>query len=210
MAVNKIAIVGCGPGALACVTGEARDAIARADVLVGTEHLLKLFPESHAARIVVHGSVDAAVRAVIAHRDAAVAVLVTGDPGIASIARGVVAHFGPESCRLIPGISSIQVAFARLGLDWMDARIVSAHNATPSFDYSDLARESKIAVLSGSANAGAWAAGLADYLGTRWRLYVAQDLTLESECVREVSVTDLRDGGFSARSVLILVRSEQK
>ena len=36
-----------------------------------------------------------------------IAVLVTGDPGIFSLARLVIERFGREQCRVIPGISSI-------------------------------------------------------------------------------------------------------
>jgi cobalt-precorrin-7 (C5)-methyltransferase len=208
MAMNEIVIAGCGPGAPACVTAEARDAILRAGVLVGAQRLLDLFPESRALRIAVQGNVEATIRAVAAHRAAGVAVLVTGDPGIASLASGVIAHFGRNACRVVAGISSIQVAFARLGLDWLDARIVSAHGAEPAVGYRELADANKIAVLAGSANASAWIAGLAEYLGDAWRLFLAQDLTLPGESVREIAFAGLRRDPVPARSVLVFVRKE--
>ena len=60
-----------------------------------------------------------------------VAVLVSGDPGLYSLAQNVVRRFGREHCEVVPAVSSVQVAFARLGLDWADARILSAHGRTP-------------------------------------------------------------------------------
>jgi cobalt-precorrin-7 (C5)-methyltransferase len=201
-----IAIVGCGPGAPAYVTGEARDAVMKAGVLIGAQRLLDLFPESRALRIAIQGNVDAAIQAVTANRNGAIAVLVTGDPGIASLARGLLAHFGRNACRVIPGISSVQVAFARLGIDWTDARIVSAHGAEPEVEFDRLATENKIAVLAGSANASRWAASLAEHLGSAWQFFLAHDLTLPDESVREISPAELRSNAMPARSVLMLVR----
>lgn len=207
MEMNRIALIGCGPGAASYVTGEARTAVMAADALIGAQRLLDLFPESRAQRIVVRGSIEATIEAVARHRDAGAAVLVTGDPGIASLARGVIAHFGRDACRIIAGVSSVQVAFACLGVDWTDARIVSAHGAAPTIEFSSLAAECKIAILAGSGLAVAWAADLAEYLGTGWRLFLAGNLTLPEECVREIVPYELRAGTLPSLSVLVFLRS---
>jgi len=45
-----------------------------------------------------------------------IAVLVTGDPGLFSLAKPVIERFGRTRCRVIPGVSSVQTAFARIGV----------------------------------------------------------------------------------------------
>lgn len=204
----KIVIVGCGPGSAACVSPEARGAAFQADVLVGAPRLLDLFRESSAERIDVRGNIPATVEAVARNRSRRVAVLVTGDPGIASLAISVVKHFGRDACRVIPGLSSVQVAFARLGLDWIDARIVSAHGDTPDVEISTLGRERKIAILVGSKGAPSWAAGVAEHLGATWQLFVAENLTLEDERVYRTTPEELRTGAFPPLSILLFVRSD--
>ena len=79
-----------------------------------------------------------------------VTVLVSGDPGFFSLAKLVLRRFGRENCRIVPGISSVHVAFSRICLDWADAKIISAHVSDPdqAIDQS-VAKESKIAVLLG-------------------------------------------------------------
>ncbi len=207
MTAPQIAIVGCGPGAASYVTGEAHTAVAAAGALIGAQRLLDLFPESRAQRIVVRGSVEATIQAVVQHRNTRVAVLVTGDPGIASLAQGVIAYFGRDACRVIAGVSSVQVAFARLGVDWVDARIVSAHSAEPAIGFSGLAPESKIAILAGSRRSASWAADLAESLGMGWRFFLAANLTLPDECVHEIFPSDLRADPIPALSVLVFLRS---
>ena len=74
-------------------------------------------------------------------------MLVGGDPGLYSLAQRVVRRFGREQCEVVPAVSSVQVAFSRLGIDWADARILSAHGRTPDATAADLQRIDKIAVL---------------------------------------------------------------
>ncbi len=90
-----ITIVGCGPGSPDYVTPAAIKAIAQADVLVGAQRLLDLFPEHRGERILV----DTEIGAVLDRVDEApaskkIAVLVTGDPGLFSLSKRVIERFG--------------------------------------------------------------------------------------------------------------------
>ena len=138
MAMNppNLSIVGCGPGSALYVTEAARRAVAGADVLAGGKRLMELFPDCHAERILVDADIPAVLEQIAARRAAGrkIAVLVSGDPGLHSLAQNVIRHFGREHCEVVPAVSSVQVAFARLGIDWADARIVSAHGRIPEID----------------------------------------------------------------------------
>lgn len=200
--------MGCGPGAASYVTPEARGAAIQADVLVGAPRLLDLFRESSAERIDVRGNVSATLEAVARNRGRRIVVLVSGDPGVASLAAPVLKHFGRDACRVIPGVSSVQVAFARLGLDWLDARILSAHETTPDVEVSALGRERKIAVLAGSSSASRWVADAAEHLGTAWQVFTAENLTLEDERVYKTAPDALRESRFPPLTIFVLVRSD--
>ncbi len=63
----------------------------------------------------------------IAAEPATVAVLASGDPGFFGIVRALAARFGPATLDVRPAPSSVSLAFARLGLPWDDALVVSAH-----------------------------------------------------------------------------------
>jgi precorrin-6y C5,15-methyltransferase (decarboxylating) CbiE subunit len=206
MAVNKIAIVGCGPGSRGCVTLEALAEVESAETIIGTAHLLELFPEIKAERIVTSGYRQGTIDALQQHEGKRVALLVTGDPGLASLSSAVIEHFGLSSCRVLPGISSVQAAYARVGLSWEGARIVSAHATQPTYDASTLANENSIAVLTGNAASLQWIASLARTLGEKWRFVVAQDLTLSSERVFECGVDELEKLPVPLRAVVLLLR----
>jgi cobalt-precorrin-7 (C5)-methyltransferase len=205
---KSIVIVGCGPGGEACLTAGARRAVAGADVLVGAGRLLELFPDHPGERLPLGADIEKVLEEIAGRLSRGkVAVLVTGDPGLCSLARPVLRRFGRESCTVIPGISSLQVAFARLGLDWMDARIVDAHGREPDIDPVLLARESKIAVLAGRPEALRWIAGFIKGAGVRYAIYVCEDLTLAGEKVREVKERDLETLEISSRSIVLLIKA---
>ena len=203
---ERITIIGCGPGAPECVTPEARAACAGADVLVGAARALALFPECGGRRVVMQGDSRAVLEAVAAlDPGQRVAVLVTGDPGIASLGTLAIRRFGRAACRVVPGIGSAQVAFARLGLDWTGARILSAHHAPPE---AAVAGEKVIAVLAGGKGSFGWIADLLEGCGAGYAAIACEDLTLPSERVSRVDLAQLRSGGFSQRTVVVIAKEE--
>ena len=210
MALNpgKIVIVGCGPGSPGYLMDAARQAVAGAEVLAGSRRLLELFPEHPGRRIVTSTDLDALLESVAEQQAVgrSVAVLVSGDPGLFSLAAKVVRRFGRELCEVIPGVSSVQVAFARLGLDWAEARIVSAHGRMPQVVAEDLGRHDKIAILAGTAAALCWAAQATGGLQTSHEAYLCENLTLPDECVRPVTAEELAAADASSLSIILLIR----
>ena len=204
---HTIFIVGCGPGGADYVSPAAAQAVAGACTVLGSERLLRLFPETTRRQVVLPPAVDAAIQMMETHRSAGpTAVLVSGDPGMFSLAKPIIAHFGPKHCSVIPGISSLQIAYARLGLDWSDARIVSAHGRTPEVTSAELSHSQSIAIFGGTPEAAAWVSRIAAELSASHRLFVCEDLTLPTEKVYEANPIELRASELSSLVILILVR----
>jgi cobalt-precorrin-7 (C5)-methyltransferase len=208
---KKIVIIGCGPGAPEYITPAARAAAAGADVLIVSKRLQDLFPEIPAERIDSGTDVEETLAIIAGRRNAGqqVVLLATGDPGIFSLAQPVVRHFGRQNCKVIPGISSIQVAFARLGLSWQDARIVSAHSSDPDLTAADLAGSPKVAILGGRPGALRWTAGLIPRLGEDRRVFLCEDLTLPGETIRELAPQELTTLPVSTRAIILIIREDQ-
>ncbi len=207
VAQQKIVIVGCGPGGPEYVTPAARDAVSVVEVVLGSERLLALFPESASRGRALPAHVEPAISTIEECRDQRrLAVLVSGDPGLFSLAKAIVEHFGHENCEVIPGVSSVQVAFARLGLPWTDARIVSAHGKMPNVSAEELAPCDKIAILGGTRQAIEWVAAIATDLRATHSLFLCENLTHEDERVVEVEPDAL---AASSLSIMVLLRKGQ-
>jgi cobalt-precorrin-7 (C5)-methyltransferase len=208
--VKKIIIVGCGPGAESYITPAAITAARKADVLIVSERLKDLFPEVAAERIDSGVDIEGTLEAIATRRDAGlqVVLLATGDPGIASLAQPVIRRFGRENCEVIPGISSVQVAFARLGLDWREVRIVTAHSRDPEESAADLRPAGKIAILGGRDGSLRWAAGLIPELGEGRRVFLCEELTMGGEKIREVRAEELTTLPVSSRAIILVIQGE--
>ncbi len=163
-------------------------------------------PENRGERILV----DTEIGAVLDRVDEApaskkIAVLVTGDPGLFSLSKRVIERFGRSRCRVVPGISSVQAAFALLGLDWADARVIRAHKDDPDLDPS-LAGVSKIAILCGRKGSLQWIRERLNHLLREdRRIFVLENLTLENERIREVRYEDLTTMDVAPRTIVIIV-----
>lgn len=201
-----LTIIGCGPGGPDYVTAQARDAVSAARVLIGSRRLLNLF-DPDAPAIPCPARSAEAIGLIEKHlAEGPVTVLVTGDPGLCSLATPLVKHFGADRCQLIPGISSVQVAFARLGLDWRDAKIISSHADLPADSFQELTAFGTIAVLGGGSRSVEWIQSFCNALGTGYSLHLCENLTLESESIRRITPDGLMSIQPQSLSIYVVTK----
>ena len=111
----------------------------------GWQHLETLGVERGRA-VVLRGDLSEAL-ARIEGTEGPVVVLASGDPGFFGIVRLLGGQFGRENLRVLPGLSSVALAFARAGLSWDDAVTVSAHGRNPRRAVNVCRAHPKVAVL---------------------------------------------------------------
>jgi len=208
---KPLVIVGCGPGAADYMTEAGRNALAEAEAWAGAPHLLNLYAPEGRARIPIASDIEGALAAIAVYlgEGKRVAVLVSGDPGLCSLATPVIRRFGRAACEVIPGISSVQLAFARLGLDWLDARILSAHQSLPEVTPEELEACRCLAILCGHHQAREWVSGLSAAFTSDRRWIVCQDLSLPTEQIREVSGEAIKRMTLSSRTIILMLREEE-
>jgi precorrin-6Y C5,15-methyltransferase (decarboxylating) len=156
----------------------AAEAVAGASLLVGGRRHLAVadwFLEEPASAtgpdVVVMGPLRPALDALAAHDGDAV-VLASGDPGFFGIVR-VLRERGLD-CVVLPAVSSVALAFARAGLPWDDAVVVSAHGRELHAAVNVCRAYPKVAVLTGPGQGPAEIG--AALTGWPRRLLVAEDL----------------------------------
>jgi cobalt-precorrin-7 (C5)-methyltransferase len=208
---NIITIVGCGPGSPDYITPAANNAVANATVLVGAQRLLDLFPASKADQIAVTGHIEDALDEIqLAIDTQSVTVLVSGDPGLFSLAKTVIKRFGISRCKVIPAVSSVQTAFARIGLDWHDAKIISGHYKLAEIEKLNLQTQSKIAILAGHKDIKPWLSQLVNELEFDPEIFICENLTLEDETVRNINPSQIDKIEFSSRTIVLVIDKERK
>jgi precorrin-6Y C5,15-methyltransferase (decarboxylating) len=168
--------------------GGAGPALAGARLVVGAaRHLAAAaVPDAAASReTVVLGPLEPALRRIRAAVRAGdrVVVLASGDPGFFGIVRRLRAEGLPV--RVLPAVSSVAAAFARAGLPWDGAAVVTAHGRELRPALNACRALPAVAVLTEpGAGAAELGAGLA---GWPRRMVVVERLGGDDERCREVT-----------------------
>jgi cobalt-precorrin-7 (C5)-methyltransferase len=204
----SIVIVGCGPGSPDYLTPAARKAVEQAEVLVGASRLLELFPGHRGEKIAVGADIEKVLGEIDSRSGRRIVVLVTGDPGLCSLAAPILKRFGRTRCEVIPGVSSVQAAFAAIGMDWLDARIIDAHGENPKIKPASLTKEGKIAVFAGRKEAIDWMTEMVHAIGKGRRIYLCENLTLDDERVRQIEPSDLEKVETGSRTIVLIIKEE--
>ncbi|MBI5437948.1 MAG: precorrin-6y C5,15-methyltransferase (decarboxylating) subunit CbiE [Nitrosomonadales bacterium] len=205
----------------------ARMKLATASCVIGAGRTLELVAPHLAAQAKRH-DMDGALLRVPEWITAAlsegqqVAVLATGDPLCHGIASLLLDKIGAASIEILPAISTVQLAFARLGRPWQQAQIISVHGkdagewatgATPQHGLYALVRavaeHDLFAVFTSPENGperiarALLAAGYGDDL----RLSVAARLLLPDEEVSaNLSLSDAAACKFATPNIVVIER----
>jgi precorrin-6Y C5,15-methyltransferase (decarboxylating) len=176
----------------------AETALATATLVAGARRHLTVAPPR--ARTMVLGELAPALDTLAAHEGDAV-VLASGDPGFFGIVRAL--RERGLKFTVLPAVSSVAMAFARAGLTWDDAAVVSAHGRDPRAALNVCRAHPKVAVLTGPgcgpAEIGAALAG--------WdrRLVVAEHLGKEEEQLSECSPAEAAQRTWEDPNVVLVL-----
>ncbi|MGX5186434.1 precorrin-6y C5,15-methyltransferase (decarboxylating) subunit CbiE [Streptomyces avermitilis] len=202
-----ITVVGTGTGAP--LSGDAARALAGAGLVVGGRRHLAAAALPDGAERIVLGPLAPALDAIEAalEKQRRVVVLASGDPGFFGIVRALAERFGAERLDVRPGVSSVATAFARLGLPWDDAVVVSAHGRDLRTALNVCRSRPKVAVLTGpGAGPAELGAALAHGFGARVLVVASALGDPEHERVERVTPAEAaaRDWGTAVSVVLCL------
>ncbi|MFQ5963604.1 MAG: precorrin-6y C5,15-methyltransferase (decarboxylating) subunit CbiE [Candidatus Scalinduaceae bacterium] len=207
--VNKIKIVGCGPGSKKYMTGYAVHLIKDADSIIGSKRLLSLFPDVEADKYTLTKNYKLLIKQIVSlSRHNNVVVLVSGDPGFYSYAKLIIDKVGIDNCEVIPGISSVQLAFASIGKTWNDAYFLSMHGRRNVLSklMQKVKEHKKVAVLTDKSNNlklianGLLNEGLSDR-----KIFLCENLSLNKQRIREFKATSIQKARVSGLNIIIIL-----
>ncbi len=207
MAAEKVQIVGIGDDGVEGMTAQARRLVESADVLVGPESCAALVPEPLRERLVAAASLEELVERIEAAGAKRVVVLASGDPLFYGTARYVCSKLGKERFEVVPHVSSMQLAFARVKESWEDAFLANLSGQSIE-RVIDRVRSSETAGLFTSEQwpAPAVARALLDEGIDAFQAYVCENLGSPDERVTQGSLADIAKDSFASPNVMILVR----
>ena len=199
--MKTVTVVGMGLSA-ATITPEARDAIDGAQMLLGAPRLLAMCAAEGKRTHSCYLAED--VAAVVGREDAVrFAVLVSGDVGFYSAAAGLGAALKNCELRYVPGISTVSAFFARLGMPWQDAALLSAHGRDANI--VDAVRRNRLTFCLTGGNVPALGGALAGAGLGGIPAHVGENLGGQGERVYSTTAGGLREGAFPPLTALLFV-----
>lgn len=207
MATNeKIHVIGIGDDGLDGVTAAARRQIEQAALLVGSERTLSLIPASKAVRVVLGANLDAVVDRLAAHSGSAV-VLVSGDPLFYGISRFLAERIGKQRFEVVPHVSSMQLAFARVKESWDEAYLTDVANHALDTVLERIRSAEKVGLFTSEASPPRKVAAELLRKGIDYfTVYVCENLGSPDERVTQGELKELATQDFAPLNVMILVR----
>lgn len=225
--IKPVYIIGVLDNGAAGLCPEALQRIRRADVLIGGQRTLLLLKNEMAQSVQQHDVAEGLSKCQQWIKQAQadnlnVVVLATGDPMCHGIGSYLIKQLGHDFCQIIPNVSTLQLAFARLGLAWQTAAICSVHSkdagewhveAGPEhglYPVLEAVRNNDlVAMFTSPKNSPDRIARLliTAGLGDVFKLSVAEALLTDNEKLfRDLSLNDAAQQKFANPNVVILQR----
>jgi precorrin-6Y C5,15-methyltransferase (decarboxylating) len=204
----KTYIIGIGSDGLTGLTSRARDLLTSADLLLGSDHALDLVREVTAERYRIGPDLQEVVRTLETNFGRKrMVVVASGDPLFYGVARYLCDRLGKDRFEVLPHVSSMQLAFARIKESWEEAYLTNLATH-PLATVLDRIRVAETVGLFTSEQEDPPA--IARELLTRgldyFRAYVCENLGAPDERVTQGDLADIKDMEFAPLNVMILKR----
>ena len=133
--LNKINVVGLGPGNIRYLSTAGIDYIKEAEVIVGSIRQLSDLKTiiSEKQEIYILGKLTELITYLKENIERRITIIVSGDTGYYSLVPYLSKNLSKDILNIIPNISSYQYLFSKIGENWQNFRLASVHGR--EFDY---------------------------------------------------------------------------
>lgn len=178
---KEISLVGIGMGSPALMTLEARQALDKAELVIGARRMVEAAALEEQDVCIEYDS-EKISRYIEEHPEyEKIAVVLSGDVGFYSGARKLLERLSGYDVRMICGISSLVYFMGKIGKSWDDAFITSAHGRKANLVAAIRTHEKVFSILGSSDGVSVLAKKLKEYNMGHVRLFVGEQLSYAQE-----------------------------
>ena len=202
----KTTIVGIGPGDPAFLIPAAKEAIDRAEVLIGGKRNLEDCGVGERECIIIDKNLTKVVEFIAANdgkKD--ITVLASGDTGLFSIGSYLRKVLPDVDFTVLPGISSLQYLMAKMDLKWNELKIVTLHGHDDLNIANIVARNKTTAFFTGGKNTpNTVAEALRSPLFDHVVLTVGENLSYENDRIVSGAAAEIAAESFMDLTIVIV------
>ena len=207
---KQITIIGCGPGAPDLITIRGKEAIEKADLVIGSKRLINDFIKKASLKtLILENNYKEILEQAgqLYKQNKKLIFLVSGDPLFYSFGKSVLDKFGQDNCEVIPGISSVQYAFSRLKESWKEYRTFTLHG-TNDIEIQKIFDENDkfVLLLDPGNNLKMIKSKLNSKSVSNCKFNVVSNLSLPSQRILDIKFEDFDKVEEESLSILIVTR----
>lgn len=204
---EKIYIIGMGDDGLKSITRQAQDIIRDAEVLVGAESTLRFVPADDRERYVVGKDLEELVEHLAARAGRKIVVLASGDPLFYGVARYLCNRLGKQRFEVLPHVSSMQLAFARVKESWEEAYLTNLATRPIELVAERIRVSEKVGLFTSEEYPPkAVARALLDRGIDYFWCYICENLGSPDERVTQAELSEVAGMDFASLNCMVLVR----
>jgi precorrin-6Y C5,15-methyltransferase (decarboxylating) len=204
---EKVYIIGIGDDGFEGLTNTAQQLINSADLLIGSKHATEMVPNQDAERYHVGGDLDEVIDKIHSTRDQKTVLLASGDPLFYGVARYLWNKLGKDQFEVVPHVSSMQLAFARVKETWEEAFLTNLATRTIENVIEQIRIAEKVGLFTTeSSPPNEVASHLLDRGIDYFSGYVCENLGSPDELVTQGRLSELAAMEFGPLHCMILVR----
>ena len=209
---SKLVILGIGDDGIGGLTEAARRVVLEADLILGSPSKLRLLNDVAARKVPLEADMGAAVRQVKEALGSKRPVLVSsGDPLFYGVARYLCDRLGKDQFEVVPHVSSMQLAFARIKESWDDAYLTSLAGRPLEAVIDRIRTAEKVGLFpSDEYPPSRVARDLVERGIDYFRAFVCENLGSPDERVTQAELADLASTEFNPLNVMILIRKPNR
>ena len=205
-----IYIIGIGINGKDDLSDKALKIIESSDILFGGERHLSCFPDFKGERFAIKSNLKDVVQHIKDNKNKRITVLASGDPGFYGIADYLTKNLGNDDIEIIPNISSMQWAFAKIKETWHDAEIVSSHGRGIENIIEAARHNNKIGIFTSSGDEPKKIAeALIKSNLNNFIAYMCEDIGSTEEKIESYPLNKVASKSFSPLNIMILTKVAQ-
>ena len=204
---EKIHIIGIGDDGADGITSRAKTLIDEAQLLIGPPFILKLFDGQSSECWDAGDDIEALANRLNSAEHQKVVILTAGDPLFYGTARYLCDRLGKDRFEVLPHVSTMQLAFARVKETWNEAYLTNLATHSLTHVISKIRNAERVGVFTAShATPADLANALLDAGIDYFTAYVCENLGAPDERVTSGELSEFTEVKFGELNVMILVR----
>ncbi len=212
---KRIALIGIGDDGRKSLSKPALERIVSCELLAGGKRHLSFFDDlpDDVIRVCIDKKLKEAIAKIRSSSALSIVVLVSGDPFFFGLGEYLLKAFKEDDYDIgvYPSVSSMQLAFARLGMKWDDAHLISLHARPFEPLVQAVKQHRKVALFTDDVNTPTriasellfWFSALGE---RKIRMSVCEHLGGEKEKITTGFPEEMQDKDFSSLNVVVLER----